>query len=202
MKPGTAQITATGHGVSRSCTIRVCYPVSAVSFTQSAYTLYVDDRQQLTANVTTRDGEFVNQLIAFTTSDTAVATVSAEGLVTVHSPGSATITATAASGVSAVCTITAKGYLTLTLPAELTAISDESLMNTGAEAVLIPAGCTAIGEKAFAGSPRLLAVYMPDSIADIAANAFDGCESIKFICDSDNAAARYAREHGIPCVIR
>jgi uncharacterized protein YjdB len=202
VKPGVTQVTATAHGISRTCTIRVCYPVSAVSFTQSAYALYVDDRQQLTANVTTRDGTFVNELITFTTSDPKVATVSEKGLVTVHAPGSATITAAASSGVSATLTITASDYLTLALPAQLTAISAESLMNTGAEAVRIPAGCTAIDEKAFANSSRLLAVYMPDSITTIAANAFDGCTSVKFICDSDNAAARYAREHGIPCIIR
>ena len=37
---------------------------------------------------------------------------------------------------------------------------------------------------------------MPDSVTDIADDAFDRCGKVAFICESDNAAAAYAREKG------
>jgi Na+-driven multidrug efflux pump len=58
-----------------------------------------------------------------------------------------------------------------------------------------------IDSFAFENCDDLLFVYMPDSITDIAADAFFGCERIVFLCASDNAAAEYAKFRYIPYVI-
>lgn len=198
VKPGTATITAKADGISRSCTITVCNPVTAVSFPQSSLTLYVDCAQQLTATVTTRTATYTNKLVTFTSSNTGVATVDANGLVVITAPGTATITATAASGCKASCTITARTCTTVTLPSSLKTITENSLANIGAQAVVIPYGCTTIAAGAFANNEKLMLVYMPDSITSIAETAFSGCPNVQFLCTSNNAAAHFAQANGIP----
>ena len=37
---------------------------------------------------------------------------------------------------------------------------------------------------------------MPDSVAHIAADAFEGCGNVLFICESQNAAAAFAAQYG------
>lgn len=37
---------------------------------------------------------------------------------------------------------------------------------------------------------------MPDSVTDIAGDAFENCGKVAFICESDNTAAAYAVEKG------
>ena len=68
-------------------------------------------------------------------------------------------------------------------------------MNTNIEVAILPSACTAIASRAFANANDI-ALYMPNSVTDIADDAFDGCGKVTFICESDNAAAAYAAENG------
>lgn len=81
-------------------------PVSAITLNATTTTLTVGETFQLTATVAPADAS--DPSLTWTSSNVAVATVSATGLVTAVSAGSATITAKAndGSGVSASCTIT------------------------------------------------------------------------------------------------
>jgi len=85
----------------------------------------------------------------------------------------------------------------LVLPDALTVIEDQAFMGSGAGHIVLPDGCTAIGERAFADCAELLTVYMPDSVQTIADSAFSGSPYVSFICESYNAAARYADAHDI-----
>jgi uncharacterized protein YjdB len=94
--PGSATITATSEGKSGVATLTVSQaPVATVSVTPSPLSMTVGQTTQLTAALADSAGNALNgRVVAWSTSNSAVATVSAQGLVTAIAPGSATITAT------------------------------------------------------------------------------------------------------------
>ena len=129
LKPGDATVTVTSdNGVVRSCLVHVCYPVTAIALEQSEYLLEVGDDAQITANVTMRSQSCVNKLVTFASSDEAVATVDQTGSIHAVSPGTATITVSAASGVTASCAVTVE-------PCTHTPVTDPA----------VPATCTETG---------------------------------------------------------
>lgn len=104
--PGEAVVTATArNGFSRSMTVHVCRPVTAIAFESVSDTLVAGSQLQLTANVTAGTELLINKLVTFQSSDEAIITVSPDGLVTALSYGTAEIIATASSGVTATCSI-------------------------------------------------------------------------------------------------
>ncbi len=107
---GTATITATSEGVNGTATVTVTVtqqPVATVEVTpNNGNFVAVGGTLQFTATVKAADGSvLVGRPVTWTTSNAAVATVSATGLVTGVAPGTATITATS-EGVSGTATVT------------------------------------------------------------------------------------------------
>ena len=103
---GTATITATVEGVSGTATVAVVDPVSAVLVTPATATLVVRGTQQLTASARDAKGAaLTGRPVVWSSSNAAVATVSAAGVVTGIAAGSANITATV-EGIEAVATVT------------------------------------------------------------------------------------------------
>ncbi|MCL1874935.1 MAG: Ig-like domain-containing protein [Synergistaceae bacterium] len=106
---GYTLITATTYnGIVGQClvTVTVPDPISAVAVTPKTETLNTSSKTtvQLTAVVTPSTAD---QSVTWTSGNSAVATVSATGLVTAVSDGTAVITATASDGVTKdTCTIT------------------------------------------------------------------------------------------------
>ena len=105
----------TGSGgvsvISQTATLTVqakpaSVPVTGVKLNKDSLTLQEKGSDTLTATVEPADA--TNQDVTWKSSDTSIATVSADGTVTAISAGTATITATAkdGSGVSASCTLT------------------------------------------------------------------------------------------------
>lgn len=96
---GQAVITATygsgGRIVTAASAITVP-TVTALSVTPETANLAVDGTQQVTATATLGDGstDDVTAVATYQSSDTAIATVSAAGLITAHAAGTATVTAT------------------------------------------------------------------------------------------------------------
>ncbi len=87
----------------------------------------------------------------------------------------------------------------LILPADLLTVEAGAFDSAiGFGEVVLPEGATAIGSRAFAECNRLTLIYMPDSAVAIAADAFADSNNVVFMCASNNAAAAFAREHGIP----
>lgn len=75
------------------------------------------------------------------------------------------------------------GYRTptvLDLPADLTVIEDGAFIGADAEMVIIPAGCTSIGSRAFADMPNLRYVQLPAG-ATVATDAFEGCDVVEVV---------------------
>jgi uncharacterized protein YjdB len=106
---GSATITATSEGQSGSSTVTVIFvPVASVAVSPTSVTLGVGQAVQLTATPKDASGNSLSgRVITWASSNTAVATVSATGLVSAITAGSATVTATSEgqNGTSAITAI-------------------------------------------------------------------------------------------------
>lgn len=108
---GTATITVTSKenpSIMAKCLVKVGAPVLVTDVTvqPTELNLKTDGTYQLSVSVLPSNAD--ERGVTFESSNTAVATVSASGLITAQGPGSATITVTAkdSSGKKATCTVT------------------------------------------------------------------------------------------------
>jgi uncharacterized protein YjdB len=92
---GTAIITATSEGISGTSAVSVAVPsVASVAILPQAATIQRGSTVQLTASVTDESGAAItNRAPTWTSSNTAIAIVSASGLVTAVATGSASVVA-------------------------------------------------------------------------------------------------------------
>ncbi len=116
-KVGNAIVTATatdGSGVSGSCVVTVT-GITNISLNKSSTSIYVGGTETLTATIIPSD--VINKTLTWSSSNTNVATVNQNGLVTAKALGTATITATATdgSGVSGSCVVTVTGITNISL---------------------------------------------------------------------------------------
>lgn len=105
--------TTDGSDLVKTCRLVVANQSKSVSLNKSAVTLENGKSQTLYATVVTTDGS-KHDAVVWSSSDTSVATVSQEGVVTAKYPGTATIKATTADGLSRVasCTVTVTQKIT------------------------------------------------------------------------------------------
>ncbi len=105
--PGDVTITATTErGVTATCLLHLCRPVTSVTLEPASRNLLLGDTLQLIATAVTSDGTYTNKLVGFTSSDELIITVDDIGLVTAVGLGTATITAKSYSNKIATATIT------------------------------------------------------------------------------------------------
>ena len=102
-KSGNATITASAYGKSATCKITVTEPIS-ITLNSSAQSIMLGGNYYLVATVK-RGNETIDSNVSWTSSNTSVATVSSNGLVTAKSIGTTTITASS-MGRTATCIIT------------------------------------------------------------------------------------------------
>ena len=102
-------------------------------------------------------------------------------------PFSQTTTVVAVAGTATAAAIDQSSYnygytapLTLTLPAALTTVKESAFVGNAAEMVVIPDGCTLIGDYAFANMEHLAYVQMPADV-QVAENAFSGSPVIEMM---------------------
>lgn len=108
---GTAVIKASAGGLTASIKVTCAVLPESVSLNYTKKTLNKGITLQLKASVLPENAD--DKTVAWTSSDTAVASVSAAGLVTAKAPGTAVITAKTKSGKkTAVCTVTVKSPVT------------------------------------------------------------------------------------------
>lgn len=106
--PGSAIIRATatdGTGVYAECKVKVIQPVTSISVTPMNAVLYEGEQIQLTVTVLPEFAD--NNILQWTSSNDAIATVSDTGLVTALTEGSAQIivSSTDGSNLSATCSV-------------------------------------------------------------------------------------------------
>ena len=155
------------------------------------------------AGETTYSAAFTNA--AFEAQSKVLSDIPATGHTPVFTPGM--LPTANASGYTAGSTCSVCGKIladhmpvesvqTLALPTALKTINAKAFEKTAADYVLIPVGTITIGSRAFADAPNLRFITVPDSVTDIAPDAFEGCSLVTFFCSDTSAAAEYAEEHG------
>lgn len=114
--PGNASITATAEGKNDVATITVTQaPVASVSITPSPLSMSVGQSTGLTALVRDDAGNLLSgRTVAWSSSNTAVATISPSGVVTAVAAGTTTITATS-EGKSGSATVTVTNFAVATV---------------------------------------------------------------------------------------
>ncbi len=85
---------------------------------------------------------------------------------------------------------------TMVFPSSLRIIAESAFQGTAASKVILPDGTTHIGERAFADTLSLEAVYIPPSVKYIGADAFNGAKQLTVYGVSGSFADSWAREHG------
>jgi uncharacterized protein YjdB len=127
--PGSATITASAGGKSGAATVVVTLvPVGSVTVVPATKTLVAGTTTTLTTTVKDANGTIVtDRLVAWTSSNDLVATVSATGVVTAVSVGAATIAAISEgkSGTSTI-TVTAVPVASVSLPATMTLVAGQT----------------------------------------------------------------------------
>jgi uncharacterized protein YjdB len=121
--PGSATITATSEGKSGSATLTVTpIPVATVTVAPPSASVTAGKTTQLTATAKDANGNtLTGRAVAWSSSNSSIASVSETGLVTGVAPGSATITATSetksgTSNITVLTPILAVGSVTLAPP--------------------------------------------------------------------------------------
>ena len=103
LKGGTVIITATAGEKTATCSVIITVPVQSVSLDKSSITLEEGETTTLVATISPNDAD--DKIINWTSSNTAIATVSDVGLVKAIGEGETTITASV-GGKSASCKVT------------------------------------------------------------------------------------------------
>lgn len=125
-RSGNVQIIASCGGKSSSCSITIISHVSNVYLNHSELTLYERGTSPLTATIIPTDA--TNKNLIWSSSDTAIARVNENGVVTAVSEGTATITVTTEDGgKTATCVVT---VLHRVVPATEITLSSQNLTLT------------------------------------------------------------------------
>ena len=165
---GTATITATttdGTNLSASCSVTVNQLATGISLNKTQATLVDGTTLQLVASIS--PSNTTNKTIAWSSSDTSVATVSSNGLVTALKPGTATIKVTTQDGsnLSATCQLTVQKQLATSIT-----LSQNSLeIGNGATATLV---ATVLPENTT--DKRVMWTSSNTAIASVAAGMVQG----------------------------
>jgi trimeric autotransporter adhesin len=153
---GGAIITATSEGRSTPASVTVAaIPVAAIQLTPRTLALINGQTAQLQAQPVDANGKLlIGRVILWFTNNTSVATVSANGLVTAQTPGTATITATS-EGKSNTSTVT------------VTAPTPNVVVLAPAQAVVEESGTTQLTAQVLDNLGRVL----PDASVDYSSSS-------------------------------
>lgn len=88
----------------------------------------------------------------------------------------------------------------LTLPDDLTEVGAEAFLGTAEEAVLVPAGVTSIGSRAFGNSRSLRAVIFAGANATIASDALSGSFNAVIVAPAGGTVEAWANANGVTFV--
>ncbi|WP_158233400.1 Ig-like domain-containing protein [Reichenbachiella sp. 5M10] len=123
-------------------------PATGVTLSATTVNLTIPNTQQLTATIAPAGA--TNQNVAWSTSDAAIATVDASGLVTAVASGSATITATTADGGH-----TATAAVTVVAPGEMPPVANPG----GSQSVVLPSNSATLDGSASSDPDGTIVAY-------------------------------------------
>ena len=171
---GSATITATtndGSNLSASCAVSVYVPASAISLNTNSLTLEIDETSQLVAYI--YPSNTTNKTVTWRSSDTSIARVSNNGLVTAVSPGSVTITATTTDGsnLSATCSVTVTGRLATSISLNTTTLSLSVNQTSQLTATVLPENASDRSVTWTTNNPNVATVNSEGVVTAVAAGS-------------------------------
>ena len=161
------------------CSYEKAIPVKSVSLDRNEVFLTTDETVDLIATLSPSDA---TAKIRWSSSDSSVATVTAEGKVTAISKGTATVTA-AAGDKRAICTVyVTASYAGFEFTQNGNSVAITSYFGTDTE-VTVPARyqgkpVTVIAERAFYDCSDVIKIVLPDTIKEIGSSAFGYCTAL------------------------
>lgn len=202
-------------GKCTACGAKENTPVTGITLNKSKISVYCMGSQTLTATVTPKDA--TDKVLVWTSSDEAIATVSAVGTVTGVAPGTAVITAAArdGSGITASCTVTVKdglggscgdhaswtfvnGVLTITGYGSTTKFVRNTQKDTinypwasfkdQITRVVVGEGITVLENYAFYNCSKIKSVRLPSTLKEIAYGVFQGTASLRAVTIPENVS--------------
>ena len=204
---GTAVISAQTHnGLTATVTVLVFIPVESIVITGTSGKLWPIEPMnslQLTASILPDNA--TDKTLTWTSSDPAVASVDQSGKVTALAEGNVEITVTANDPMQVFATymilVGSDTLSKMTLPASLLTIEEEAFFGIDSvQFVKLGEHTTTIGSKAFAEMNGLLVISIPESVSELANNAFDGSTPV-LLCKPDSYAVQYAIINGMPYIL-
>lgn len=131
-----------GTGRFATCTVTVIQPATSVSISDSFSTMEVGNTKTVSATVSPANA--TNKVVQWSSSNTAIATVSARGVVTAKAPGTCTIKATTKDGtnISSSFNVTVKGS---DIPVKIISMLNKTLNegeNTEIAIAVLPSNAT------------------------------------------------------------
>lgn len=85
----------------------------------------------------------------------------------------------------------------LVLPDDVKVVDVEAFQGAGMMRVIIPDGCTTIGDGAFANCPSLEWIYIPASVGSISSTAFSNSPNVRIYTTKGSYAEYFASVNGI-----
>ena len=205
IKEGTVTITVKTHnGKSDTVKVKVANPPAPTSVALDQIgAVTLDLGSSLTLNAEVQPANAIRNL-TWTSSDTGVATVDANGVVASVAEGAAVITVTTHNGKSASVTVqvvkvevpvdsgscgsnvtwelNTEGALKIKGSGEMMDCSASSApwssYRDSITSVVIEDGVSGIGERSFENCTGLTSIRIPDSVTSIGAYAFSGCSAL------------------------
>lgn len=112
LKAGKVTVTAaSSNGLKKTCTVTVVQRANSIAINRTKHTLYTGESVKLTCAIYPADT--TNKSVKWTTSNSQVASVAADGTVKALKAGTATITVTSVDGgLKASCVVTVKQHVT------------------------------------------------------------------------------------------
>jgi len=105
------------------------------------------------------------------------------------------------NGIQFICLDVEKLSSDFVLPSSLTMIGEEAFTGCVFTAVKVPTGCESIGALAFSNCKNLVQIEIPESVTEIAEDAFKDSDSVIIFCQAGSAAETFAKKHGVVYVI-
>ena len=200
MSPVSTEITVTSpNGLQRSAVVHIVSTVSAPyclnnrnAVVGSDVGIYVDADGITYLNEPSLYGK-----ISIPSSAEGILELTADNRVHVIGAGRTAFSVTGLDGKSVnIIVVASEVQDTLELPEGIDIVEDEAFRSIATQRVVISQGCEKIGKQSFADCCNLALVEIPDSICDIADDAFSG-SFVTIICPPNSYAAQWCQMHNV-----
>ena len=198
---GTTDILAVAHnGLTATVTVQVFRPIEMITLSgpETLFTLEGYESGQIQVEFEPADA--TDRRLYFSSDNPDAVTVDENGNLTAVGTGTATITVRGdtlyGEGIQKSITVTAwQVENVLKLPTMVMEIEEEAFSgNETVNAVILGDRVSSIGSRAFADMTGLKMIAIPDSVQEIAGDAFENSQVI-LVCSEGSYAWNWAEEH-------